>query len=193
MTLLDDAHAADFIKHLEIFEGRTSYFYLDSGSPSSVTIGVGVMIPSASVAESLNWEGGMGAIAIAAAEWQTVKDATPGLAAASYAHLTTNRLSSEEVDKLRDKRIASMESDLIHAIQGVSAMPQPIVQCLCDMAFNIGSGKLHAQYFGPTSKFGPAIYRADWQTAAAESARRGIQPARNEYVRDLIMSTQNAV
>lgn len=191
MTLLDDPHAADFIKHLEIFEGRTDYLYVDSGG--LVTIGVGCMIPSASVAESLNWEGGMGAVAIAASEWLAVKDATPGLAAASYAHLTTNRLSDEEIDKLRDARIASMESELIHTIEGVSLMPQPIAQCLCDMAFNLGSSKLHAQYFGPTSKFGPAIYRGDWQTAAAESARRGIQPARNLYARDLIMSAQSAV
>lgn len=187
MVLLDDAHAADFIKHLELFEGRTNYLYLDSGTPSSVTIGVGYLIPSPSVAESLNWEGGMGAVAVAASEWQTVKDATPGLVAAAYAHLTTNRLSDAEIDRLRDQRIANMESELIHAIPGVSGFPVSVRQACCDESFNLGVGKFHAQYFGPTSKFGPAIYRGDWQTAAQESARKGIDPARNEYVQNLIM------
>lgn len=160
---------------------------MDSGKPGNVTVGVGCIVPSASACEALNWHGGVSAIALAASEWLAVKSYTPGLVAAAYAYLTTLRLPGVEIDRLRDQRIASAESDLIHAIPGISGFPMPVKQACLDIGFNIGAGRFHSEYFGPASKFGPAIYRRDWQTAAAESARRGIRPARNEYVRDLII------
>lgn len=186
MKLLSPDFEADFIRHLEEFEGRTSYLYSDT--TSMPTIGVGCAIPSASVCESLNWTGGIGAVALAASEWQAVKSATPGLAAASYAYLTTLRLPAAEIDRLRDQRIAGMEAEMIQAISGVATFPTSVRQACCDLSFNLGVSKFHTQYFGPNSKFGPAIYRGDWQMAAAESARKRIQPARNEYVRDLLIS-----
>lgn len=185
LKLLDPEHEADFKSHLDIFEGRIPYLYSDSGGLP--TVGCGCAVPSASISESLNWDGGMASIALAASEWQAVKNSTPGLAAQSYAHLTMLRLSDIEIDRLRDKRIDSTESDLIMAVTGVSRLPQPAIQCLIDMCFNIGASKLHRDFFGPTSKFGPALYAGDWATAAAESARRGIQPARNDYARGLLL------
>ncbi len=186
MVLLDDAHARDFIKHLEEFEGRTNFLYSDIiGRP---TVGVGCSVLSPGVAESLNWSGGIDSVAVAASQWLAVKHSTPGLMAAAYAHLTTLRLPDVEIDRLRDYRIKTTESDVIRAIRGVSDFPMPVRCAILDLAWNIGTGHLHSQYFGPASKFGPALYRGDWQTAAAESARRGVQPARNGYVRDLIMS-----
>ena len=186
MRLLDAPHAQDFITHLETFEGRTNY--LDLGTGGLPTVGVGCAVPYSGVSESLEWQGGMGAVGIAAAEWNVIKNATPGLSAKAYAHLTTLRLPDAEIDRLRDARIDTMETDLINAISGVSAFPMPVRQALCDMAFNLGSGRLHSEYFSQHSKFGLAIYAGDWQTAAQESARRGIAQARNDYVRDLIMA-----
>ena len=190
MILLDAAHAQDFIAHLELFEGRTGFPYCDT--VGIVTIGVGCAIFSASQYQALNWLPGTD-LDLVAAEWQVVRNSTPGLVAAAYTHLTTLRLPDAEIDRLRDARIASTESDLIYAIQGVSEMPQAVRQCLADIAFNIGAGKLHSEYFGTGCRLGPAIYARDWQTAAQESARHGIQPARNQYVRDLIMSVDSGV
>lgn len=186
VTLLDPAHEADFKAHLITFEGRTDYLYLDSNG--CVTIGVGCMIPSPTTCEALAWEGGMGAAALAVSEWSIVKAAKPGMVASAYARLTTLRLPAVEVDKLLDQRIAGMESDVIHAIPRISASPQEAVQAVLDMSFNCGTARVHSEFFSPGCKFGPALYRGDWQEAALECVRRGIQPARNEYAQALFMA-----
>lgn len=184
MTLLDPQHESDFKAHLDRFEGKIPWPYVDT--TGHVTVGVGCMIPSLSEFESMKWEGGIGTVSLLD-EWRTLKAATPGLMAAAYKSLTSLVLPNDEIDRLRDQRIASMESDVIQAVPGVSALPQNAIQCVCDMAFNLGVSKLHSEFFAPGCHFGPAVFAGDWQAAAKECIRRGIQKERNDYTQALFM------
>lgn len=186
MLLLDSPHEIDFRQYLNTFEGRCPYPYLDG--EANITVGVGCLLDSFEAFCALGWLASGDQVAM---DWRalTASSVRAGQPATSYAALTKIRLPNYEIDKLLDARIAEMESGLIKAIAGVEAFPQNVKQACCDMAFNMGPGRLKMQFFGPGCRFGPAVYAGDWQTAAKESARRGIQPARNQYVVDLFMST----
>ncbi len=186
MLLLDAPHELDFRSKLDQFEGRCPYPYLDGDG--NVTVGVGCLLDSFDAFTAIGWLGSGDQVV---ADWRALTASTvrQGMPAAQYSLLTKIRLPNHEIDKLLDARIGEMEAGLIKAVSGVGALPQNVRQALCDLAFNMGPGRLKMQFFGPNCRFGPAVYAGDWQTAAKESARRGIQPARNEYVVDLFMTT----
>ena len=186
MILLDPSHEADFKSHLDLFEGRCAWPYLDT--EGNVTIGVGCMVPSLPAFEALRWEGGMGSTALAQGEWDNLRASRAGMRAQAYETVTVLRLPDIEIDALRDARINAAEVSLVHSVPGISTMPQAAKQGLIDMSWNMGMAKLHSQFFETGRKFGPAVLRGDWGTAAAECARRDIQPSRNQYTSALFYS-----
>jgi GH24 family phage-related lysozyme (muramidase) len=181
---LPEPYASDFRKHLEIFEGRVSWMYLDQSG--NVTCAIGHMIPSAEAAG--------GSIALLfiggdpAADWKSVKAAWPGANAIGYEHLSTCRLTDEAIEAICDADEEDISNQLIQRIPAYVNYPPPVQQAILDMAFNLGVGKLASEFFGQACHFGPALDRGDYATAAAESTRRGIQQSRNDYTAALIRS-----
>lgn len=190
MVLLSGPSELAYRAKLAGFEGRFPFLYLDG--PGNVSVGVGCLIPSAEASAALNWTGPAGIDP--RDEWRTVEAAQPDRIAAFYAPLTQLRLSDAEIDSLLDVRLSQAEQGLIAVVASVVHMPEPARTGLLDMCFNLGATKLKNQFFGPQCRFGPAVYRGDWPTAARESARKeapaagGIQPERNRYVFDLFNS-----
>jgi GH24 family phage-related lysozyme (muramidase) len=185
--MLTEPQFTDFRKRTEVFEGRVPYLYLDTRS--NPTCGIGHLCATVADAELLPFSGGMGAVAgLVARDWQVISTATPGRVAAFYAGLTTSRLTDEAIDSIFAADCERTWNGILAFLPTLESLPPTVQEAILDMSFNLGIGKEHADYFGPHSKFGPAILRGDWQTAAAESARNGIQPSRNEYTRDLIMA-----
>jgi hypothetical protein len=155
--------------------------YLDG--PGNVTAGVGHLIANAGVAAGLGFVGGD-----PAADWQAVKAASPGMKVAAYQSLTTSRLPDASMDALKQSDLGRTQAALLAANPGCAGWPVAVRIACLDMGFNLGVGKFHAQYFGPGCHFGPACGRGDWASAAVESARRGIQQPRNDYIAGLIRS-----
>lgn len=192
MLLLDASHAQNFLKHLDIFEGRIPHLYLDNARQPNVTCGIGCVIASAQESQKLAWAGapniaGPARISLISQEWFSVKEAPPGILAAEYAHLTQLRLPDAEINLLRDAKLAEIELGILRVLPYVRSLPMCAITAIEDMSWNLGPQRLHEEYLLTTCHFGPALARRDWKTAARESARLGIQPERNQYVYDLIM------
>lgn len=190
--MLTEPWLSKFRAKTEEFEGRAAWMYLDTRG--FVTAGIGHLLSTPEDAEALPFSGGMGDVAgLVARDWGAVKAAPPGKLAGFYASLTTSRLSDEAIDSIFEKDITIAWDGMKPFIPALDVLPPPVASAILDMSLNLGAGKLHHDYFGPQSKFGPAIARGDWQAAAAESARRGIQKSRNDYTRDLIMQANGGV
>jgi GH24 family phage-related lysozyme (muramidase) len=190
--MLAEPYLSNFRTKTEEFEGRTTFMYLDTGG--NVTAGVGHEIPTVQDAEALPFDGGMGAVAgTVARDWQTIRDAPAGRVAAFYEPLTTSRLSEQAIDGIFASDCNLVWTSARGFIQDFDNLPQPVQQAISDMILNIGAEKEHADYFGPHSKFGPAIERGDWVTAAKESARNGIPESRNQYTANLILSAMQPI
>jgi GH24 family phage-related lysozyme (muramidase) len=173
--------STNFRNKLEQYEGRIAWMYLDG--PGNVTCGIGHLLATPQDAGKIEWSGDD-----PVAAWQSVKQSPPGRNATTYQGLNSCRLSDAVIDSVCAQDVANATAQLRAFLPSVDSLPQPVQQALLDMAFNLGVPRLHAEYFGPNCHFGPAILRGDWTTAAAESARRGIQPERNQYTAELILS-----
>ncbi len=160
---------------LRQFEGCTSFMYRCSGG--EVTIGVGHAIASAILASQLQWEANGGAAGAdqVTADFEKVAAAEKGHVASTYANLTACRMADEEIDRILESDVAAFEAQLAEALPNWSGLPEPAQQALFDMAFNLGMGGL-----GKFHNLLRAVNAGDWETAAAECHRLGIQDARNE-------------
>jgi GH24 family phage-related lysozyme (muramidase) len=188
MPILDEPRMSDFIRRLGEFEGKIPHLYRDAGTGGHVTVGVGHLVPSAIHAEQLKWEGGMGAPGVAAREYDAVMSAQPGMIASAYAGLTTLRLSDEAIDELLAQDVKVKEPELLNAVPDVMGFPAPARQALMDFAFNVGASRLAAPAPRGWPSMMSAIRAKDWEKAAAESHRNGIQAERNMYAAHLLLS-----
>ena len=175
MMLLPDPQLSDFRHHLESFEGRCDFLYLDGNH--HCTIGVGHLLPTFAEARALMPD-------LTQAEWDAVLTAKPAMGPHYYAALTTCRMPQDAIDALLDTDIAEKSSELTAALPACTAWPPAVRQCLLDFAFNIGAHGLVQKFPHMLA----ACAAGDWKTAAAESKRNGIQADRNEYTERLLLS-----
>jgi GH24 family phage-related lysozyme (muramidase) len=170
---------AEFRKSLEEFEGYRTHMYLDSRG--YVTIGVGIMFPSAGAAKSsgikfTNRE--TGAVATAdeiEADYNAVKQKKPAKLVGDEAALK----------KALDARLKTAEADCKAFYKDYAKLPSSVQYALLDMAFNLGRGNL-MKY----KNFKAALEKSDWKTAAKESKRNGIQASRNKAASDWILAAK---
>lgn len=66
-------------------------------------------------------------------------------------------------------------------------LPTEIQLALFDMIFNLGATKLRTVYLN----FNAALKRGRWDQAAAECNRFDVNAARNNYVKNLLMTAYN--
>ena len=160
---------------VERFEGRVPYMYRCTGG--EVTIGVGHAILKPDNALDLTWSiGGRPATPDEIlADYARVNVAEKGHAAPFYEHLTQCRMANSDIDALLAADIATFEAQLALQLPNWNTYPEPAQEALFDMAFNLGLNGL--------KKFPSmlaAVDAGEWETAAAECHRKGINDDRNQ-------------
>lgn len=181
---------AEYLKKLKEFEGYAEHMYLDS--VGAVTIGVGVMLPSAAKAKSsgiafTNRETKKKATGEEIeADYDSVKGATKGMFPPSkYLKFTKLDASTASLKKELDARLKVAEADRKAFYPDFAKLPSSVQYALLDMAFNLGRPKL-MKY----KKLKAALEKKDWKTAAKESKRNGIQASRNKEISDWIQKAK---
>ena len=177
------------VRKLKEFEGSVEWMYLDT--VGKVTVGVGLILPNAVAAQALSFLRGDGPATQEeiAAEYARVSALAKGRAAKFYAKPTGLQLSDEVIEqKLRDA-LTGFESYLRKHIGGYDGLPDAAKIALLDMVYNLGPGKLFAEY----PRLIAAIEAGDWKTAAQHSQRRGPGSARNEWTRQQFLSVAKQV
>ena len=182
MDFIPDPQLSEFTFHLEGFEGRFPFPYLDGAG--NVSTGVGHLCSSLEEFVKLGWVGGK-----PENDFLTVKSSRPKMGINYYAGLTTCRLPQDIIDELRNADIAGKISQLTAALPECTGWPVAARAALLDMSFNIGVHGIVSKYPNMLA----AIRSGDWKTAATESHRNGIQDARNQYTAGLFLSCASPV
>jgi GH24 family phage-related lysozyme (muramidase) len=176
-------------KKIELYEGNIEHMYLDSNG--FVTVGVGHMIPNASHAAALTFYVTKTAVPATEeqkkAEYEAILKESKGKVASWYKSKTSLFMKPADIDALTRKHIESFEKELKNLYSapayppGFEKFPEEVRLALFDMIFNLGATKLRNSYLS----FNLAIAKSDWEKAASQCFRKGIQVTRNNYVKDL--------
>jgi GH24 family phage-related lysozyme (muramidase) len=162
------------------FEGVVEHMYLDA--KGFVTCGVGFLLTSLDDALMLPFEP---AHAIAS-DWARVSIAKPGKQPSFYAQVCSARLPQATMRAMFDARILGLRKLLVAGWPDFEQLPTNAQLALTDIGYNVGARGL----LGPDKwqKLKAAIMAGDWETAARESNRRDVQPARNARTFALLLS-----
>jgi GH24 family phage-related lysozyme (muramidase) len=186
-------------KKIEEYEGRVNHLYLDS--VGKVTAGVGYLIPSRNDMLSVTLYPSDHAVSCQPAslaekqiEYDNIARQRVGYKASWYKSYTTLAMSDSDIDVLRDHHIDSFYQELTHIYQKAKGypddfdtLPQGVQLALFDMIFNLGASKIVNVF----TRFDRALKVADWRVAALECDRPQVSTARNQYVRQLFLTTAN--
>lgn len=166
------------------FEGSIPWMYLDT--VGKVTVGVGLMLTNQTAAHALPFttEGRPATADEIGKEFTRVSAMTKGRAAAFYSSKPGLQLSTEMIDDKLRATLEGFEGYLRANIPGYDLLPDSAKLALLDMIYNLGPGRLFAQY----PRLFAAIKRGDWTAAAAASLRRGPSAARNAWVRQQFLN-----
>lgn len=182
---LDDAVAAT-----AGFEGRIQWMYLDTAN--QVTVGVGEMLltghdalfhrfrrPNAEYADR----------AEILAEFQRVKQMTPGYTAKSYRRSDSLLLADEDIDKALRHAIRSCASDLAALFPDFHEYPDAAKIALIDMRFNLGLTGLRQKF----PKLCLLVTAQRWDEASLECHRLDLSDERNAWTKEqFLLAGSNA-
>ena len=152
-----------------------------------VTVGVGLMLPDAAAACALPFQTAAGAAATAeqiAAEFARVEALAMGRLPSFYRAAGSLVLPEAEIDEKLSAVLAGFEATLREKLTGYDALPDGVKMALLDMAYNLGPEGLLEGY----PRMIHAVETGAWAEAATESARGGINAARNAWTRQQMMS-----
>ena len=173
------------LAQLKFFEGCVPWMYRDTAG--KVTVGVGLMLPDAAAACALPFQTAAGAAATTeqiAAEFARVDALAMGKLPSFYRAAGSLELPEPEIDEKLSAVLAGFEATLRENLTGYDALPDGVKMALLDMAYNLGPEGLLEGY----PKMIHAVETGAWAEAAAESARGGINAARNAWTRQQMMS-----
>jgi GH24 family phage-related lysozyme (muramidase) len=173
------------LAQLKTFEGCVPWMYRDT--VGRVTVGVGLMLPSAATACALPFQTAEGAAATAeqvAAEFARVDAMAMGKLPSFYRAAGSLELPELVIDKKLSAVLAGFEATLRAHLTGYDKLPDGVKMALLDMAYNLGPEGLLKGY----PKMIRAVETGAWAEAAAECARGGINAARNAWTRQQMMS-----
>lgn len=184
---------AEALVEFEKYEGRVPYMYLDTRS--NVTVGIGDMLPDSSVAVGLPFverpttrvddpviATGFTTVASNAQPASCDTDMSTCHGSSYYGNVTDLILGDDDIDTIARGQIAVFGTELEVVYPDFDGYPSKVQLALYDMIFNLGQTKLQKNF----PSFDAAIMARDWQKAADESHRSGIQQERNDYVRNLL-------
>jgi len=173
------------LAQLKTFEGCVPWMYRDT--VGRVTVGVGLMLPSAAAACALPFQTAEGAAATAeqvAAEFARVDAMAMGKLPSFYRAAGSLKLPELVIDEKLSAVLAGFEATLRAHLTGYDKLPDGVKMALLDMAYNLGPEGLLKGY----PKMIRAVETGAWAEAAAECARGGINAARNAWTRQQMMS-----
>ena len=178
---------ADYISKLKDFEGFTDFMYLDSRG--NVTIGVGILLASAAAAKSAgitfkNRKTKKTATpAEIEADYDAVKAAPKGMTEDKYEKFT-QLVATGGLDSRLSKELSTAKADAKSYYPDFNNLPDTAQWALVDMAFNLGGAglKKFAKLKAALDKAVLSKAKADWEAAAKESNRIGIQSSRNDAI-----------
>jgi GH24 family phage-related lysozyme (muramidase) len=153
-----------------------------------VTVGGGLMLPSAAAACALPFQAAEGAAATAeqiATEFARVDALAMGKLPSFYRAAESLVLPEPVIDQKLSAVLTGFEATLRAHLAGYDALPDGVKMALLDMAYNLGPEGLLKGY----PKMIHAVETGAWAEAAAECARGGINAARNAWTRQQMLST----
>lgn len=168
------------VTNLKNHEGFVNQMYLDTRG--NVTVGVGHLLASVESALGLHFTsthhqtGAGGSIndnelnasaSLIRSEFEAVKNT---------GKRSSIHLSNDAVIQQCIKDVQTTETGLRGLYSGYDSFPNSAKTGLVDMAFNLGITKLQDKF----TKFNAAVNQKDWNKAASESHRVGIQEERNQ-------------
>ena len=171
------------LKTLREFEGSVPWMYLDT--VGRVTVGVGLMLLNELAAHSLPFVAGD-------------QPATPDEISREFARVSAMKkgqlphfylskggleLPETAIEAKLRGALMGFEGYLRQHVKGSDGLPDAAKLALLDMVYNLGPGKLFAEY----PRMLAAIEQGDWKTAAAHSQRRGPAPSRNAWTRQMLL------
>jgi GH24 family phage-related lysozyme (muramidase) len=116
------------------------------------------------------------------ADYQAVRAVRGVHAATYYAPHTRCILTATDIDMLFARRVNEFKRQLRGLYTDFDNFPDSAQLAILDIAFNIGVGALTRNW----PSFNTAVNSGNWTVAAAQSSRRGIQPARNTSTNTLL-------
>jgi GH24 family phage-related lysozyme (muramidase) len=161
---------------LPTFEGRANFLYPDGGGLPTIGEGHAVQTPDEAVKIFGDER--------AREDWQIVRHALTGQRLHLYERLTKCRISNAQIDALKAADIAEVERKLDRHTSDWRGWPAGVQDAVRDIVWNTG-------HLGFPMMLA-AIRRGDWEEAARESHRHGIQRSRNDWTRDSILSAREA-
>jgi len=187
-----------FIERLKGFEGYADHLYLDT--EGKITVGVGLMYGSAEalVASNITFRNKVsGKIASAAEvkdEYKRVAKLSKGRTLSFYRSHGLLCADGADLQGRLVRRLSVAFNDALYffntgkPVAGVkfeqlTDLPSNVQLALIDIAFNLGRSKLYK-----FQKLRGFLKQGDWQNAAKESHRRGIQSSRNEAIYQWIIN-----
>ena len=151
-----------------------------------VTVGVGLMLSDAKVAEALPFV--LGARAATpeeiAAEYARVDAMTLGRASAFYKIQDSLELTPQTIDAKLKSVLEGFEADLRIQFPRYDALPDGVKMALLDMIYNLGPEGL----FKGFPHLVAAVEAGAWVQAAEHCMRRGPSAARNAWTRQQFLS-----
>jgi GH24 family phage-related lysozyme (muramidase) len=172
----------------EHWEGKFPHMYLDT--KGLITVGIGKMLPNVAAAKALGFvRRSDGAIATAAEieiDFLEVSKQPRGKLAKRYKKHTQLDLPDDLIYSLLRTVVNGFENDLVANFDGYRTYPINVKRALLDMIYNLGLRGLLK--FKNLKK---SVESRDWKEAAKHCHRIGPSKERNDWTRDLFLSTSN--
>ena len=183
------------VVNLEHYEGRVPHLYLDDHG--NVTVGVGHHVQNRNEMARLTMMTGGAGVPMQAAtlkqkqdEFDTIAKQPKKRKATWYQQHTQLWMRDVDIDGLLNEHIASFYSSLARVYckakgypKDFDALPQNVQLALFDMIFNLGVTGLTK-----FAQFNNSIKDGDWNKAATQCRRLGVNDGRNEYVKKLLLT-----
>lgn len=151
-----------------------------------MTVGIGILLPNSSSAAIVpfryNVSGQIASEADIIAEFDVIAALEWGRAAAFYKPYTHLHISESVIDDLKRQHVRDDFAGLIGLYPYFGNLPQSVQLALLDMLYNLGLPE-----FSGYRLMRQAILSEDWEKAARQSHRQGIQEERNDYVKNLFL------
>lgn len=170
---------------LEQFEGCIAWMYRDTAG--KVTVGVGRMLPDAEAACALPFllDGKAATAEQIAQEFARVEALPMGRPALFYRGAACPELAPMDIDSMLRAVLAGFDGELRAHLSGYDSFPDGVKLALLDMAYNLGPAGLLRGY----PRLVRAVEAGDWAHAAAACYRHGPGAARNEWTRQMFLTS----
>ena len=189
---------AELAKKLTQYEGKFNHLYLDT--KGKVTVGVGHLVANRNDMSTItmyktknNLPSQLATLPDKQAEYDKIVKLPWGqrYGATSFKTHTALIMKDADINLLLNKHIDSFYNELTRIYNKTNGytedfdkLPRNVQLVLFDMIFNLGASKIVNSF----PNFNTSLKAGDWKKAATECNRPDVSPARNQYVKQLLLS-----